>query len=294
MNPNDSQLQEPMTATNDVASWLSVLREQLTGVSETALLDAQVAIAHLIERPRAWVVAHPEALLEPSMTDRLAQAATRLAMGEPLPYVLGSWEFFGLEFEVGPAVLIPRPETELLVETALDWLRSHPAARRTADVGTGSGCIAIALAVNIPDLVIYASDRSYPALQVARRNAARRSGSGSIHFFQGDLLNGLKTSLDLICANLPYIPHETLGSLPVAAHEPALALDGGPEGLAVIRRFVSDVPRLLAPGGICLLEIDASQGSTAVSMAQSVFPGAKIRLSQDLNRQDRLLSIEIE
>jgi len=280
-----------MTPTNDIASWLSVLRQQLDGISETAPLDAQVVMAHVLGRPRAWVLAHPEALLEAPLAARLNQAAARLAVGEPLPYVLGHWEFYGLEFEVDPAVLIPRPETELLVETALDWLRSHPAARRTADVGTGSGCIAVALAANISGLIVYASDLSPGALQVARRNAARHGLAGSIRFFQGDLLGGMQTSLDLICANLPYISHETLASLPVAAHEPQLALDGGPDGLAAIRRLVAEAPRLLAPGGLCLLEIEASQGSTVFALAQSAFPGADICLSQDLNGQDRLLSI---
>jgi release factor glutamine methyltransferase len=280
-----------MTPTNDIASWLSVLRQQLDGMSETAPLDAQVVMAHVLGRPRAWVLAHPETLLEAPLAARLNQAAARLVIGEPLPYVLGHWEFYGLEFEVDPAVLIPRPETELLVETALDWLCSHPAARRTADVGTGSGCIAVALAANISGLTVYASDLSPGALQVARRNAARHGLAGSIRFFQGDLLSGMQTSLDLICANLPYIPHETLASLPVATHEPQLALDGGPDGLAAIRRLVAEAPRLLAPGGRCLLEIEASQGSTVIALAQSAFPGADIRLSRDLNEQDRLLSI---
>jgi len=282
-----------MTATiNDVASWLAVLRQQFANISETAALDAQVVMAHVIDRPRAWVVAHPEARLEPPLTTCLAQAVSRLAAGEPLPYVIGSWEFYGLDFEVSPAVLIPRPETELLVETALDWLHHHPTARRTADVGTGSGCIAVALAATLPGLAVYACDLSISALQVARHNAFRHAVSGAIHFFQADLLTSLQTSFDLICANLPYIPHEIVTSLPVAAYEPRLALDGGPDGLALIRRLVNDTPRLLSRGGLCLLEIEANQGPAATALAQSVFPGSKIRLLQDLNGRDRLLSFE--
>ncbi len=280
-----------MTPTHDIAFWLSSLHQQLEGISETATLDAQVVMAHVLRRPRAWVLAHPEAQLDAPLAAQLNQAASRLAMGEPLPYVLGHWEFYGLEFEVGPAVLIPRPETELLVETALAWLHNRPAARRTADVGTGSGCIAVALAANLPGLVVYACDCSRDALDVARRNAARHGLTGSIRFFQGDLLSGAQTSLDLICANLPYIPQETLASLPVATHEPRLALDGGPDGLAAIRRLVTDAPRLLAPGGLCLFEIEAGQGPPVISLAQSAFPGADIRLSNDLNGRDRLISI---
>jgi len=281
-----------MTATNDVGTWLAVLRQQLAGISETAALDAQVAMAQILDQPRAWVVAHPELLLEPPLTTRLNQAASRLADGEPLPYVIGHWEFYGLEFEVNPTVLIPRPETELMVETALDWLYRHPDARRAADVGTGSGCIAVSLAASIPDLVVYACDCSSSALQVAQRNAVMHHLSSSIHFFQGDLLNSVQTSLDLICANLPYIPHKTLTSLPVAAHEPLLALDGGQDGLDTIRRFIPDLPRLLAPGGMCILEIEANQGPAAISLAQSVFPGAVICLLQDLSGLDRFISIE--
>jgi len=146
---------------------LDQVRERLQGVSETAFLDAQVLLAHVLGRNRAWVMAHPEATLTLEQRNQLKIALERLIVGEPLPYVLGCWEFYGLEFAVTPAVLIPRPETELLVEQALVWLEQHPGRRLAADVGAGSGCIAVTLARKIPDLEVLASDISLEALRVA-------------------------------------------------------------------------------------------------------------------------------
>ncbi len=131
---------------------------------------------------RSWVLAHPELSLTIDQQDQLKEWLQRLGSGEPLPYVLGEWEFYGLDFFLSPAVLIPRPETELLVERALGWLKEHPGCSRAADVGTGSGCIAIALAANCPDLSVTASDISFEALRVARSNAARYCLDGRICF----------------------------------------------------------------------------------------------------------------
>ena len=160
----------------------------------------------------------------------------RLESGQPLPYVLGAWEFYGLTFELTPDVLIPRPETELLVEQALEWLADRPAPLLAADVGTGSGCIAISLAVHAPQLRLLASDLSWPALQVARSNLARHRVEGQISLLQCDLLPPLSLPFDLLVANLPYIPSPVLPGLKLSLSEPPLALDGGLDGLDFIRR----------------------------------------------------------
>ena len=210
--------------------------------------------------------------------------------------MLGEWEFYGLTFELTPDVLIPRPETELLVEQALEWLADRPAPLLAADVGTGSGCIAISLAVHAPRLRLLASDLSWRALQVARGNLARHRVEGQISLLQCDLLPPLSVPLDLLVANLPYIPSAVLPGLSVSLSEPPLALDGGLDGLDVIRRLLlSAAPGqrpCLAPGGLLLLEIEASQGQAALSLARQSFPGAEIRLLPDLAGHDRALYVQ--
>ena len=276
---------------------LQELSKRLAGSSETPLLDAQVLLAHVLERPRAWVLAHPEARLSLAQEQTLQSAAARLEAGEPLPYILGHWEFFGLDFIVSPDVLIPRPETELLVERALEWLRAHPERRNVADIGTGSGCIAISLAVNLLDLHVLATDVSQPALEIAKANAEKHQVADRIQFLHTDHLNLLPSTFniqpfDLMLANLPYIPTSRLESLAVARQEPRQALDGGPDGLDLIRSLMPVTARWLAPGGCCLLEIDASQGEAALNLAQSVFPQAKVSVIPDLAGLDRLLVVQ--
>jgi len=270
---------------------------KLSSVSDTAELDARVLLANILDKPRAWLRAHPKTLLTAPQLAIVNQAISRLEAGEPLPYVIGHWEFYGLDLELTPDVLIPRPETELLVERAIRWLEASPERRTIADVGTGSGCIAVAIAKNIYDTHITATDISYPALEVARRNAHRHNVEKRIDFVQCDLLPPhsytLPTDLhfDLICANLPYIPTQILQGLDVYGREPTLALDGGVDGLNIVRRLLQLAPEWLAPHGMILLEIEASQGMSAVSLAYDTFDFAEIHLHQDLAGHDRLVEI---
>jgi release factor glutamine methyltransferase len=259
---------------------------------EDAALETQVLLAHVLEKPRAWVLAHPETVLTPRQQRLLTRLLGDLAMGTPLPYLTGQQEFFGLAFEVSPAVLIPRPETELLVERALEWLGRYPERRRAADVGTGSGCIAVSLAHHVPDLRILAVDRSWDALRVARRNAALHQVAQRITFIQDDLLSAAAGPFDLVCANLPYIPSHNLSTLPVAAFEPHLALDGGPDGLLFVSPLLADAPRWLAPGGRLLLEIQFDQGEAVTALAQAHLPGAQIAVCADLAGLPRLVEIK--
>ncbi len=159
-----------MTARNNAGAWLADARPRLLPVSEEPALEAQVLLAHVLGKPRAWVMAHPEAALTIEQDSELCRLLERRLNGEPLPYLLGHWEFFGLRFKVTPDVLIPRPETELLVEKGLAWLKEHPWRRLAVDVGTGSGCIAISLAHRVMDLHVIAVDISRPALKVAQEN----------------------------------------------------------------------------------------------------------------------------
>jgi release factor glutamine methyltransferase len=280
-----------------VADILKQAASQLTITSDTPELDAQVLLANILDKPRTWVITHSEAQLTQPQLASAKKTLSRLEAGEPLPYVLGHWEFFGLDLELTPDVLIPRPETELMVERAIKWLEASPERRTVADVGTGSGCIAIAITKNIPDAKVLATDISRPVLEVAHRNARRHNVVRRIDFVQCNLLpphhDSLPTDLhfDLICANLPYIPTETLQSLNVYGREPTLALDGGVDGLDVVRQLLSTAPEWLAPQGTILLEIEASQGLSAVSLAYDAFDNAEIYLHQDLAGHDRLLEI---
>lgn len=276
----------------NAAAWLDHIRQRLQPGSETASLDAQVLLAHVLGRPRTWVLSHPEAELNDEQERVLESALGRLESGEPLPYVLGYWGFYGLTFALSPQVLIPRPETEILVDEALEWLSSHPGRRRAADVGAGSGCISVALARNVPDLLVLACDVSAGALQIAWRNVRRHGLVDRLVCVQANLLPAAGRSLDLVCANLPYIPTGELQSLPVSRYEPWSALDGGPDGLDHIRRLLAVAPQLLAEEGLLLLEIGASQGAAIMKMARECFPGGDVSVLRDLAGHDRLLRVE--
>jgi release factor glutamine methyltransferase len=268
---------------------------QLQTTSDTAALDAQVLLAHVLQKPRSWVIAHPEYIISDEQYQKIFSALGRLEHGEPLPYVIGHWEFYGLDFRVTPDVLIPRPETELLVERAIGWLQLNPHKRRVIDVGTGSGCIGIAIAIHIPDVQLLMTDISKPALEVTRQNLERHGLAEKVVLRRSDLLSRVKDpfSMDLICANLPYIPADTVDSLPVAKNEPRLALDGGPRGLKLIRRLLKEAKGVLDSGGLMLLEIDPSQSKSIKYLAQQDFPNAKIRILKDLSGRKRCLEVEM-
>lgn len=274
-----------------VGTVLDGLISRLEKKSETPGVDARVLLAHVMKRSPAWVMAHPEALLTANRATSLETLVARLEGGDPLPYVLGRWEFFGLDFEVTPDVLIPRPETELLVERGIAWLQVHPDLRHAADVGTGSGCIGIALAANVPDLQVMASDISSQALKMARRNAIKNGVGQRVEFLCCDLFPP-EIEFDLIVANLPYIPTKTLRKLPIFGREPTLALDGGMDGLDLIRRLLTAAPDRLVPGGLLLMEIEASEGPAALSLACDAFAEAEIHLHKDLADRDRILEIQ--
>ena len=270
---------------------------RINSFSDTPQLDAQVLLAHVIQKPRAWVIAHPEYDVTEKEKNQINLALQKLEVGEPLPYILGKWEFFGLEFDITKDVLIPRPETELLVEKAIAWLQVSPERRTIADIGTGSGVIATSIAMHVPDAHILATDISRDALKVAQNNARKFQVNHLIDFLQCDLLpqhiDNLSTDrhFDLICANPPYIPTDKLRQLPIFGREPTLALDGGTDGLDAYRRLFKLAPDWLAPQGMMLLETEASLGVQALGLAYDTFSDVSIHLHQDLAGHDRLLEI---
>ena len=266
--------------------------ETLNKVSDTPNLDAQILLANTLVKSRAWIISHPERILTASEVSTWRVYLISLQNGMPLPYVLGHWEFYGMDFTVTPDTLIPRPETELIVEHALDWLQVDQNPHVAVDIGTGSGCIALALAKHDPNLTVVACDLSLSALKIASSNSYQHDLDERVHFLQCDLLSSIAEKFDLICANLPYIPSETLSTLKVYGHEPNLALNGGSAGLDFIAQLLKDAPSYMQPGGLILIEIESTQGSQVKSLAIQHFPFANISLISDLANHDRVVKIQ--
>jgi release factor glutamine methyltransferase len=223
-------------------------------------------------------------LSEPELAAYRALIARRGA-GEPVAYLLGHKEFMKLDFEVTPEVLVPNPDTEVLVLRGIAWARERGGALRVADVGTGSGCIAVALAHYVPELEVWASDDDPGALAVARRNLAAHGLESRVTVVQGDLLEPLPAGLDLICANLPYLA-EGAPLPPEVVAQPRHALFALEAGSALVRRLLRDAPAHLAPGGLILLELDPGVAGAVVGELASY---ASHRFHRDLQGQVRVL-----
>ena len=266
--------------------------------TESGPLLAQVLLGSLLGQNRSWIIAHPEEALPPRLASAYPSLVRRARGGEPLPYLTGIQEFFGLEFEVTPDVLIPRPETELLVSTALDWLTDNlretgraAASIRAVDLGTGSGCIAAAITVHTAGLSMIASDISSRALAIAARNFSTLGVRGRVRLVQADLLTALRGPIDLLCANLPYALSGSLEGSPVVRFEPRQAIDGGPDGLRLVARAIEQSAGRMAAGGLALFELDAAHADDARKLAKSLFPNALVKVKKDLAGWERLLII---
>jgi release factor glutamine methyltransferase len=274
-------------------------------------LAAELLLIHVASRDRTWLYSHPEEILPGREAEAYIILLDRRATGVPTQHLTGKQEFWGLEFEVTPDVLIPRPETEHLIEVALDRLavrelragcEQHCKGENATlvDVGTGSGCIAVALAKELPAATICASDISQPALQVARRNAARHGLSDRIHFCESNLLEeflvvnrGPQPALDLIISNPPYISLQEADSLPIEVreHEPHVALFGGDEGHKLYSILIPQAAQLLKPGGVLILEL----GYNSLPAVESLFdhPAWKnVAITNDLAGIPRVIASE--
>lgn len=254
---------------------------------------AQALLAHVVGRGRVWLFAHREEPLPPEDANRFVGLIARAAQGEPLAHLVGEREFYGLPFCVTPDVLIPRPETESLVDVVLDWAKERNiAAPRLVDVGTGSGAIAITLALKLPTAQVSAVEISWAALSIARQNAIRHGVANRVGFVLGDLLDPLIGPFDVIVANLPYINAEELTALEVGRWEPRVALNGGKDGLFLIRRLLDQVPARLVPGGLLALEMGFDQGERVVGLCRDALPDSRVTKLADLAGLDRIVKVE--
>ena len=262
---------------------------------ESPRFDAEILLAHALGLNRAAILSRPEQRLTPKQLTRFRDLVARRGEREPLAYIVGHREFFGLDFVVDHRVLIPRPETELLVEQALGLARQKAARLQIADVGAGSGAIAVTLAVHLPEATVYALDQSADALEVVAENARRHHVAGRVHGLHSDLLSALSGPVDLITANLPYVTSDEWQDLApeIRYYEPRSALDGGPDGLALIGRLLETAVPHLRPSGAILLEIGAGQGAAATALARESIPEARVHLVQDYAGLDRLVVVKL-
>lgn len=226
-------------------------------------------------------------------TGRAEALCERRLNREPVAYLMGTREFYGLPIAVGPGVLIPRPETETVVEET-QRLVEGVASPVLADVGCGSGAIAVALAVACPEAVVYALDIAPRALELTALNAAKHGLSERVHVLESDLLAALPRPVHVIAANLPYVMSDEIPLLEpeVSRYEPREALDGGADGLVLIRRLLAEADGRLLPGGSLVLEMDPRQTTSAAEAASACFPGARIRVVRDLAGRERVLVVQ--
>jgi release factor glutamine methyltransferase len=278
--------------------------------SETARLDAEVLLAHVLGVDRSALAAHPEVVLSTGQLDRYEESLARRESGEPVAYIRGLKEFYGTAISVDPRVLIPRPETETLVSLALERIRTAlTGATREAgsepflvwDLGTGSGAIGVAIATELrrrrygDSVRFFASDISGGAREVATINVVSHGLADLFTLAEGDLVEVTPQppgGVDLLVANLPYIPSGLMAGLPVAASfEPAMSLDGGPDGLDVLRRLLPALPGVLAPAGAALLEIGGDQDELVDAIIRELLPGWRCTIHEDLSGSPRVVEL---
>ena len=280
-----------------VADRLAAARVRLesAGVSPAgARLDAEVLARHALGWDRAVLIARGREPEPDGFEEAFGRLIARRAAREPVAQITGTREFWSLDFAVSRDVLTPRPETEMIVEEVLAFASDHP-CRTVLDVGTGSGCLAVAIAHERPDLAVYATDISAPALAIAQRNAARHGVRDRIRFIRGDLFGGIALAADVVVANPPYVPTTDAGHMSpeVVGHEPHEALFGGPCGLDVVGRLLRDAPAHLAPGGRLIVEFGFGQEDAVSDLAREA-GWSVVRVREDLQGIPRTLVLSRE
>jgi len=272
---------------------LSHAREILnTNNIEDASLESELLLRHTLKISRVQLYLNLDYELNSKEEKTFWHLIERRLSGEPTAYITGHREFYELDFYVDPSVLIPRPESELLVEKALKLARNRTMPT-IAEVGTGSGAIATSLALNLPQTKIYATDISASALKVALFNCQKHGVVNRICLLQGDMLDPLPEPVDLIVANLPYVKESELPQINTQNSEPSLALNGGSDGLKKIRQLCRQANKKLCPDGYLLLEIGQGQRRAVTTFLHNLFPSARIEVTPDLGGIDRVVSLTL-
>ena len=274
--------------------WLAAAAELESADIDDARFEAEVLLRHATGLNRAQLYASLTDEIDPAAQQRFQSAIAERTTRKPLAYITGTREFYRLEFRVTPDVLIPRPESELLVDAALDHMRqARIRTPQVADVGAGSGAVGIALARHRRGVELICSDVSRDALLVARDNAQRLLRRPKTTFIQGDLLTPLPGPFHCVVANLPYIPEERLAELEpeVAEHEPRVALTPGTRGTELILRLITQLPSRLHSNGVAVLEVDPGQESAIADAARQMLPNAEITVLDDVSQQPRAVRI---
>jgi release factor glutamine methyltransferase len=258
--------------------------------SESPRLDAELLVAHTLHLRRIDLYLQFDRPLDEAPLGAVRELLRRRSRGEPVAYLVGEREFLSRSFEVNPAVLVPRPETETLVQVVRDRLRER-GARAVADLGTGSGCIAVSLAAELPDATVFAVDTSPAALDVARRNAERHGVAERVELVQGWWAETLSQRVDAVVSNPPYLTSAEVAAAPVDVRdfEPHAALDGGEDGLDAYRGLLSTLPRITVPGALIALEVDPRRAATVSELVQAAFAGAAIEVVDDLGKTPRVV-----
>ncbi len=272
-------------------------RNQLARANvEEPVIEAEILLRHTLDWGRPQLYADWDKEMPKEAWYSYSRLLDRRSKGEPGAYITGHREFYGLDFYVDHRVLIPRPESEALVELAIDYVTEscRPSSRvLIADIGTGSGALAVALVKNLPSATVYATDISREALEVADINIRRHDVEDKVSLLEGDLLDPLPQQVDVIVSNPPYVIREDCDALPIEIreHEPTIALDGGSDGLDVIHRLLNQIQSKLKSGGALFMEMGYDQGQRVKSLAEALFPRAQIGLAKDLSGIDRVLAV---
>jgi release factor glutamine methyltransferase len=259
---------------------------------DDAPLEGEILLRHVLGINRVQLYSDPDDDVTPAQDTALNTLLERRIRGEPSAYITGHREFYGLDFKVDRNVLIPRPETELLVEKAIRLAESHTVTS-IADIGTGCGAIAVSLAVNLPGVTVYASDVSKPALDIARSNGEKHGVTDRIVLLEGDMLEPLPGPVDLIIANLPYVREAELIDNVSLSYEPSLALNGGEDGLDRIRVLCRQAGNKLNDDGFILMEIGWGQAEAVTALLQEIYPSSRIEVDCDLAGIQRTVSLSL-
>jgi release factor glutamine methyltransferase len=259
---------------------------------EDASLEAEILLRHTLKIDRVQFYTEPDCKLTNQQGETYWQLIERRIKGEPSAYIIGHREFFGLDFYVDRNVLIPRPETELLVEQAIAYSAKYTNPK-IVDVGTGCGAIAISLAIHLPQARIYAIDISEAALKIASRNCRIHHVEERVKLILSDLLENIPAQIDIIVANLPYVTTSDLSQVNTSGYEPALALNGGADGLDVVRRLCLQVKNKLHPNGCLLMEIGMGLAKTTAEFLKKLYPSVSIDLISDMAGIERIIRMTL-